>query len=328
MAKEILLYSGLNNYVAREIITALHESLGKEVTMRENSPGGDVFSTWGIKAKIVEHGNVHIKVDGAAFSDAANLVLYAKSAEALSVSRFMFHRASMDSPNAEQQIFLNGVNADLKNQMTSRIDSTKLKAMKGISIEELFNPESKTDLFLTAQEAKELGIISKVVELNPTEMKAMNETFLRIAAEHNPEIQNPTNMTLDKLKAEHPALYAEIVAAAEKNGVTAERTRVKAWLAFAGVDPEAVGKGIAEGVSVDMAVIAEMQVKMFSKEGLSKLKADSTKTVATKASAAPEAGGETTEKEQENDLFVQAAIDLALGNGIAPAKKVEAKVVA
>lgn len=329
MAKEILLYSGIYSFVAEELIIAMNENMGSPITMRVNSGGGDVHSTWGIIAKMQEHGDVHIKVDGAAMSSAANLLMYAESVQALDVSNFVLHRADGYVSNPEDQAFLDKVNKDLKAKMTTKINADKFKEITGYTVDQLFNPETRINVYLTAKQMKDIGVVSKVTKVNPTELKAFNEQF-RIAASQNPENSNPTNMTLDKLKAEHPAVYAAVVAEITENvkkaAIAEERIRVKAWLAYAAIDPVAVGKGIGEGSPMDASIMAEMAVKGMAKNGLKDAETDSPEasTAASPASEAPVAPKEKAAKEKEVDTFIQAAINLSKGK---PATEV-AKVVA
>lgn len=327
MAKEILLYSGIYNFVAEDIIKAIDENMNQPVTLRINSPGGDVFANWGIIAKVQEHGDVTVKVDGAAFSGAFNLMLYAKDAQALDVSTFMAHRADMYVQTPEEQAFLNKVNADLRKKMEAKVDNVKLKELKGVTIEEIFDPEKRINVYFTPKEMKALGLISKVNKVEPSEIKAMHEMF-RIAAEYKPENSNPTNMTLEKLKAEYPGVYAqvaaEVTAAVEKRATETERERTKAWMAYASIDPAAVAKGISEGLQVTASVMAEMQVKAFSKNGIANMTADTTKEVTTPAAGSPEAKKAETEKEKELNEFEKSVKALL---GIKP-KEEPVKVVA
>lgn len=286
MAKELLLYSGIYNFVAENLIRAMEEFSAQDITMRINSGGGDLQASWGIAAKMKEHGNVKVKVDGIAMSAAFNLCLYAKDVECLDISNFMAHRAAYsyggDSP--EEKAFLAKVNSDLRKQMEKRIDSEKLKEMKGVTIADLFEKEERITLFFTASEAKKLGIVSKINKLTPEEVEAFNETFLRIAAEHNPTQQSKT-MTLAELKQNHPTVYAEIFNLGKQDGITEgtakENDRCKAAMVFAHLDPKGVKEIIDSGKPMTQTQLAEFTLKAMSPENLAKIKADSAKTVQT-----------------------------------------------
>jgi len=60
-------------------------------------------------------------------------------------------------------------------------------------------------------------------------------------------------MDLNKLKAEHPELYNEVLNAGHESGVKAEKDRTATWMVFNDVNPEAVSKGIESGVSMTKA---------------------------------------------------------------------------
>jgi ATP-dependent protease ClpP protease subunit len=266
MAKELLLYSGIYSFVAEEIINALEEFSNDNVILRVNSGGGDVQATWGIIAKVIEHGNVTMKVDGVAMSSAANLLMYADKVEALDVSTFMFHRAaySYGGDSAEEKAFLAKVNTDLRKRMEAKIDSSKLKEMKGVTVADLFEKEERITLFLTASEMKQLGVVSKINKINPTEIKAFNEMYLRIAAEHTPPTQNKPVMTLAELKEKHPTVYAEAVAEGRTIGADAEFDRVNAALVFNHLDPKGVKEIIASKKPMTATQMAEFSLKAAS----------------------------------------------------------------
>lgn len=48
---------------------------------------------------------------------------------------------------------------------------------------------------------------------------------------------------------------------AKNSGIEQERKRVRTWLVYKDVDPEAVSKGIKDGTEIDMEVMAEMSMK-------------------------------------------------------------------
>lgn len=297
MPKEILLYSPIYDFVAERIITAMEQNKDQDITLRINSPGGEVFAGWGLIAKIKEHpGNIIVKVDGAAASMASDILLFVSYVEALDVTRFLLHRADMPIRDEKDQEFLDGVNKDLKSKMTSKLDSAKLKELKGVSIEDLFKADGeRVDLWLTAKEAKAIGLVNKIVKLETAQVKAMEDRhvlafeetqrYFSIAATAPSEPPKPTNndrMTIDELKAKHPDVYALAVA----DGAAQERDRVGAWMAFAGIDPEAVKKGIESKEPVTQRVMAEMGVKAMSPDILAKLTKEAAPAVVTETPAA------------------------------------------
>lgn len=275
--KEIYLYSGLYSFVAERLISEMNEDSDADVVMRINSPGGEVFAGWGVVAKMRERkGKVYVKVDGFAASMAAFIPMFADNVEALDVSTFLLHRAAMHIENPKDQEFLDKVNKDLRARMESKLDSEKLKELTGTSIKDLFEKEERINLTLTAKQAKQIGLVDKINKVNSDEIKAFDDKFFSVAA-MAPQKQINETMTLEKLKAEHPELFAQIVTAA----VNAERDRVGAWMVFVDADPKAVSEGIASGNALSAKATAELTLKLTSKASLTALAAEAAPAVDT-----------------------------------------------
>jgi ATP-dependent protease ClpP protease subunit len=326
MAKEILLYNYyLSNYSVEALIGKLDEAKSQDVDLRVNCYGGDVFATWGLFAKVKEHGSVKMKVDGIAASGAGNLLLYAKSVECLSVSRVMLHRADASAETETQREMLQSINTDLRKQLEMRVDPEKFKTVTGYTIEQMFNPETRVDIWLTASQLKKLGIVSKVVNLTPEQEKEVtaqlptaevdSQFAMKIAAMWMPESKtensNSNIMTLAELKEKHPAIYAEAVELGRKAGVDAENDRVGAALAFNHIDPKAVAEIIKSGKAMTQTQMAEMVVKATSPEFLAAAKASAQKPVETTTVA----DGKEGEKKELGDFAAQAAAALGLNTG-------------
>lgn len=312
MPKELYLYSGIYDYTAESIISSIEENAGEDITIRMNTPGGSVFSGWGIIAKMKEHtGKVHAKVDGIVASMGSMILAYAGSSEALDVSKIMIHRADMWISKPEDQTFLNMINKDFRAKLEKKIDVEKLKELKNVSMDDIFNPESRIDVWLTAKEAKSIGLIDKVVKLDPVQISAITN-LMQIAASmdiNNPPKQvqnsNSNKMTIEEFKAANPEAYAQIVAL----GVSAEKDRVGAWLAYNKIDPEAVEKGIKEGKTLSQTESAEFAVKALSGKTLETIVAENAAEVKTDASVTATA---KTEKEKAIAEF-ESALDARLG---------------
>lgn len=307
MTKEILLYSEIYDFVAADLITAMEDCNDMEMCMRVNSPGGSVLAGWGIIAKMQERTKITtIKVDGAAMSMAANICLYADKVECLDVTKFMFHKAAMDNPNDAQQSFLDGVNADLRKKMEARIDSKLLKELKGYSIKDLYESENRIDLFLTASEAKKIGLVSKINTMTPKEMMALNETMFAIAAkgvEKEVTKNQPINkkpMTKEEIKAAHPVAFAAIVA----DAIAQEKDRVEACLVYLEIAPAEVKAAIESGKNLSAKQMAEFSLKAVAINALAAVTIDATiAPVVTKEVVAVE----KTEKENEISAFEASA---------------------
>jgi ATP-dependent protease ClpP protease subunit len=196
MSKELYLYTGIYDFSAQELIAQIEENMGEEVVLREMCPGGSVFATHGICAKLVEHGNITIKVDGCAMSSGANLLPYAKRVICLDVSKFLLHRADMDIESTEDQIFLDSINKDLKAKLLLKVDASKFKEVTGYTINDMFNPSQRINITLNAKEAKDIGLVDEIVKLSPKEITALNERLCGISASSEitkKEILTPKN---------------------------------------------------------------------------------------------------------------------------------------
>lgn len=319
MAKEILIYGSLYNWNNSDTLRSLNEANAEDVTLRINSDGGSPEDTFGVIAKAMERKGsgkkTIIKVDGKAYSTAAFFLTYFDDVEALDVSAFLLHRAAYpewyekgDQITSEQLTYLKGLNDKLKDATKAKINEAKLVELKGVTIDAIFDQSNRLDVRLTAHEALQIGLISKITKITPEIEAYVNSNVLRIAAEFKvsapaptatPTIVNPktTNMNIETLKAQHPALFAEVQTLA----VTAERDRVGAWMAFNDVDPTAVADGIKSGASLSATAMAELTRKSMSADALAKIAA--TAAPAATTIEKPVVGAAPTAEEKEVEAF-------------------------
>jgi len=321
MAKEVILYGDVNEYSASIFLAAMGLVSDEDsLNVRINTNGGNPGYGWGIVAKFAEHkGEKKVSVDGRAYSMGTYFLCYADNAEALDVSEFLIHRAAYPSwVESNPDYFdettraqLARTNASLKKALFNKIDSEKLQVimdskpeLNGAKVKDIFSMDQRLDVFLTAKEAKEIGLINKINKITPeikasidSKMLELAATF-KMAAEHNPT-PNPTNiMTLEKIKAENPALYSQIIAL----GVAQEQDRVGAWMAFVDVDAKSVADGIKSNLPISMTATAELSRKSFSVEALKKLTEEGKTTPAAGATAAIEATAKT-DAQKELDAY-------------------------
>jgi len=311
-AKELYLYSNVSDYSAQNIISAMEDNSDSDIVIRVNSPGGSVFSGWGIIAKMKEAtGNITMKVDGWAASMAAFMLLFADDVEALESSKFILHRADMYVSTPEDQEFLDNVNKDLKTKMAKKLDFAKLKELKNVGIEDIFNPDARLDVMLTAKEAKQIGLINKITKLSVTEIEALENRF-NIAATAEEVIHTPKNtiMTLADLKEKHPAVYAEAVKIGTDAGITAgvtkERNRVLAHIAFADVDLKQTIEGISKGEELSEEKKTEFATARITKGVLANIEKSNPEAIKTGKLTAEE----ITEKEKNTADFLGEALAL------------------
>jgi ATP-dependent protease ClpP protease subunit len=286
MAKELLLYKNISSYSAESFITSLEEVSNDNVVLRINTDGGNPQDGWGMIAKWKEHkGKKHAKVDGKAYSFGAFFLCYTEDAEALDVSEFLLHRASYGTYYEASEYMtqydwdnLDRINKNLRTALEAKIDVKRFEKLKGVTVDQLFSNSSRVDVRLTAQEALEIGLISKIVPITPEISAQINARVVEISACYIPkpsassqstasQIKPNKIMTLDEFKTQHPAIYALAVA----DGVAKEKDRTGAWLAFVDLDPEAVSKGIKEGKEVTATAMAEFTRKAISAQALAAL---------------------------------------------------------
>ena len=137
-----------------------------DVTLRIDSPGGDVWGASGIMSAITERrakgSKVTAKVDGLAASAASLIMLAVESIEAAPMSSFMIHRASGlmygdTSDFAKMADFLAKTDATGMKLYTARMNLTEEQVTAALAEETWY----------TAEEAMEVGLVDSVMELAP-----------------------------------------------------------------------------------------------------------------------------------------------------------------
>lgn len=295
MVKELLIYGEIWSRSAADFVKAFAEvSPEDELVVRINTEGGSPEYAWGMAAKFSEFaGKKVVKVDGKAYSAGTFFAAYADEVEALDVSEFLVHRAAYpdwfeksDMFTAELRGNLERINVSLRKALEAKIDVAAFEEMKGVKMKDIFSMDNRIDVFLNAKEAKKIGLVSKINALTPKRKAAIGERIAKIAAMYTeakaPEMpeevnEKTTDMTIQELKANHPAVYE----AAFNAGVTAERDRVEAILVYQEVDPEAVKKAIEAGTALSAKAREEFAMKAIHAGQLKALKEENADTVET-----------------------------------------------
>lgn len=273
MAKELYIYSPLYDFTAESAVKALNGvSNDEDLTIRMNTPGGNVLAGWSIISKLSERtGKTSVIIDGQASSMGAIMLMFADEVTANDTSLIMFHKAAYSSwyePNDREKQILKNINAQFQEKLTKKVEG-KPGAQK--FLDKLFEADVRNDVDITPVEAKKLGIVDEIKTLEPKaydfsiQVCAIHETESPKPWAHNNNLNNHS-MNLAELKAKHPELYAEIYGLGEKSGVNAERDRVGAWLAFAEVDVTAVTKGIKDGENISQTAMAEFAAKAMKSQ--------------------------------------------------------------
>jgi ATP-dependent protease ClpP protease subunit len=301
---EVLLYGPIWYQSSIDFINAINAVEGDSLTVRVNTGGGEVSYGYGMIAKFKEfEGAKNVKIDGTAYSMGAIFAVYADDVEALDVSKFMFHRAAM-SPWYEDEYMtdaerdhLTMINADFEKAFRAKVDVKKFEELKGVKVKDLFSMDTRIDVFLSASEAKQIGLVSRIVNITPKKQTAIKNEMAKIAASYGMEAMSMTlehnepsndglnpnkkvisktniNMTIEQLKADHPELFAQAVAM----GCADERDRVGAWMKFVNADADAVAKGIESGKNIGQTEMADFTVKMISAQTLNKVSAEGAET--------------------------------------------------
>lgn len=331
MPKEILIYGSIHQFSAADFINSINElESSDDLAVRVNTGGGSPEYGFGMVAKIGEfEGNKSIKIDGKAFSWGAFSCLYvpAENIEALDVSEFMFHRAAYPSWFEKDAEFFTDeiksnllrMNKNLEKAMRNRIDVSKFEEITGTKIKDLFSMESRIDVFITAQDAKKIGLISKINKITPTKKAEIDSEMVSIAAKYEtviekqkpkPEVKKNIKdkpktikkMTIEDLRANHPEVYNKVFNLGSEAGIATETDRVGAWLTFVDVDAETVSKGIKDGEQLSNTAMAELSRKQFSKEVIADVKADNADDI-DPVDPKPEAGAKS-ESEVELDALL------------------------
>ncbi|HTH58243.1 MAG TPA: ATP-dependent Clp protease proteolytic subunit [Cyclobacteriaceae bacterium] len=336
MAKEIRLYGSFNDYSADEFLAQLAELKKEDVLFRVNSNGGDPQSGFGMIASWRDYkGKKKIQTDGKAYSMAFYFLCYADEVSALDVSDFLVHRAAYPSSYEQSEYMtddqwatLDRINGFLRAALEAKIDVKKFEKMKNVKLDDIFSNDKRVDVKLTAQEAKEIGLVNEIIPITPQIKSEINEYAFRIAAlsvempQQKPEQKIPEQKKPpEKNKAMTPEEITALVngvltknkeqdsaiAKAKEDAIKAERKRIAAWKAFDKIDAVAVNKGIDSGEEITMSDIAEFQAKALSPENLKAIADASPKKVET-------AEAETTVKtdEQKRIEVIETGLDKLL----------------
>ena len=293
--KEILLYGAMTGDNIVNAMIAFDSE--EDITIRLNSGGGSPEDTFGLIAKMAEFkGKINVKVDGRAHSAAAFFLAYADNTTALDVSEFLIHRAAYGSWFENSQEFtdeikgnLERVNTSLRKALESKIDVKRFEELKGVKMKEIFSLDGRLDVFLSAKEAKQVGLIDKIVKITPVMRQEIEQYGHQMAAEYIPKTELPKteshiknqSMTLEEFKAKHPELFAQVVAI----GATESSDRIGAWMEFADVDIKVVKAGIESGKEITRKEIVALSRAEFAAASLA---AASTEAPAADATATAE----------------------------------------
>jgi len=311
---EVLLYGGIDSESSANFINSINQ-VDDNLLVRVNTGGGEPMYAWGMAAKFSEFEKTKkVQVDGKAFSAGFYFCLYADEVNALDVSQFMIHRAAFPSWYEESSYFaesektqLENVNAKLKEAFVNKVDVAKFEKIAKVTVDEVFSFDTRIDVFLTAKEAKQIGLVDNILTITP-KMKAEISTNMEMFGMKpiekvtiNTNNKNHKKMTLEAFKSEHPEVFAEAL----NLGASNEKVRVNAWMVFNDIDPVTVTAGIKEGKELTVDIMADLTRKKVSAEHLASLETTSAPVVVI---TDPKPTTETSELEK-----LSAKLDAELG---------------
>lgn len=313
MARDILVYGEICSESCEDYFEGIQEAeqLGEAINIRVNTCGGDVTAGWGMVTKFTElAGEKTVIVDAKAYSMGLFFLCYTEQSKATDVSQFLLHRAAFpewiesDARYFDDgmKLMLSNINKSLRTAFENKVDVAVFEKITGHTLDEVFSMDSRLDVFFNAKDAKKMGLITEIVTITPAKKAELSAKALQIAAKYtskpiskpiiapntnsNSNINKPKNtiMTLEELKAQHPALYAQAV----QNGVNQERDRVGAFLAFAQIDAEKAIAGAKGTDALSATAMAEFTVIATQKAALGTIAQESPQAVATATPPAPE----------------------------------------
>ncbi len=149
---------------ASELVKAIEGMKDKKITVKINSPGGDLVDAVAIYRSFQEHGNVTTIIESMAASSATLMVLGGNERLAYKSSTFMVHEPwVVAAPNIYELDELRDV---LGHFSTVLVDIYAERSIIGKrEIKQLMKGNDKADgTFINAKRAKEYGFIDRIIE--------------------------------------------------------------------------------------------------------------------------------------------------------------------
>lgn len=348
MPKDVVLMGGIHEGTAMFFFEQLNEALeddpSADVVLRVNTGGGGPDYGMSIIEKVQELKEQILLKGGMSMHSTGFFMMVALDAdrvECMDLTSSVLHRAAYPEwvekadwykGSVHEQLIADS-NKKLEKMLRNRVSVEALEALpqfkdKNLTLKDIFALDNRAEVLLTASDLKKLGIVGKVNKITPakkSELVAMVSTFdkcrslddFRIAASSIEEKKSKPNsgnmeLTLESLKADFPAIYEAVVASAKKEGKEAEVARVKAWTAWAKVDPDRVTKAIADGTEMSIEVISELSAKAASAAGIASAAAGNPGADGAPAAEAGEGTKEKVTGDQELESL-SADIDKYLG---------------
>lgn len=199
MANPILLFTSIWEEKAEDITRQILDTPKSEaIDIFLNSPGGSVSSGWAIIAAMNQHeANKNITVMGDASSMAFFMLLFADNVTANDASNFLIHRAASFWEELMDEDELKDVenrNKIIRKKLEARIDEDKFIEVTGKTFDDIFSMDDRLNVRLTAQQAKKIGLVDKIVKLDVKKRAEIESKYFNdIAALAEPVNSNNSN---------------------------------------------------------------------------------------------------------------------------------------
>ncbi len=259
----------IGEFSMNNLITEIENISDNEIEVSWNSFGGSLWAGW-LFADFMQGTSKKIdaKVTGIAASMGGVLLAYFNKVIGTKQADVMIHsvRTNINS-------IRNKSNEELYNVLKSKIDEVKFKEVTGEELKTIMflTGEDRKDVWLTGQQAFDVGLFDELIDLTPEEKTNSNVLAdFKLVASLDYELpehlkvkkklvnsfnnnQNSSKMDVTELKAKHPQVYAMVFDSGKTAGINAEQDRVNAYLVFNDLNPEQVKAGIESGKTMSKA---------------------------------------------------------------------------
>ena len=293
---ELLVYGEISEWYgvdSKSFAEQLKEINAKNINVRINSPGGEVFAASAIYSMLKRHpANITVYIDGIAASAASVIAMAGDKVIMPENAMMMIHNPltwTYGNANEMREV------ADLLDKVREALVATyrDKTGMDDAAIIELLDAET----YLTASEALEYGFIDEIetavkvaatltrnkmvvngVSLDPQRFAKMPDSWLnKPVSEDKPKPTGPAGknqpkenktMDLDQLKADHPELYTHVLAQGEQAGIDKERARIKAIeeMAMPGHEALTAKAKFDTGVTAEAFAVEVVRAEKASKQ--------------------------------------------------------------
>jgi ATP-dependent Clp protease, protease subunit len=254
---ELLVYGEISEWWgvdSKSFAEQLQQINADEINVRINSYGGEVFTASAIYSMLKRHkATINVFVDGIAASAASVIAMAGDKITMPENAMIMIHNPLTGMVGNANEL---RETADLLDKVRDTLVAT-YKAKTGLDDATIVNLLDE-ETYLNAQEALEYGFIDDIenevqiaasltrekmivngMELDPAKFANMPDKWLNKSKAQEKPVSKPAGsacnkqpkeiktMNLETLKADHPDLYKQVLAAGEAEGVKAERARIK-----------------------------------------------------------------------------------------------------